>query len=344
MFGAQFRLKADLSKEPLLRLYWNRASVKRELRALKDERHALLDRLKEQEGAIERAREQLDGLERLLVNPIAAANAMVYFQLRNVWRVASQRLEQFSSELEQQRLARERRSLQDSALSKRHRRLSAIRENVRALRVEQADVNERLGRQETKLGSMSPLQRFFRRRKLQAQLDELRIDAEALTKQINDLEELGEKIEGEPLPEIDGLSLEGRRLVNTAIIALAQHLVIHFAANDIAFTARDAMHKSVGEMRFGDRRACDRMVESIRAMIADLKADTRLADVVKARAAMIAKDFEYRNASDSTPNVSCVHTIVPVSCHVDNKRRSTDAPIRLNVLADDFWDLSRYLR
>ena len=85
--------------EELLKLYWNRADVKRELKALRRERYELLDKLKEQEGAIQRAQEQLEGLERLLTNPLAAANAMVYFQLRHLWRVGAQRLEQFGREL-----------------------------------------------------------------------------------------------------------------------------------------------------------------------------------------------------------------------------------------------------
>ena len=32
-------------------------------------------------------------------NPLAAANAMVYFQLRHLWRIGAQRLEQFGKEL-----------------------------------------------------------------------------------------------------------------------------------------------------------------------------------------------------------------------------------------------------
>jgi hypothetical protein len=76
--------------EELLKLYWNRADVKRELKALRRERFELLDKLKEQEGTILRAQEQLEGLERLLTNPLAAANAMVYFQLRHLWRVGAQ--------------------------------------------------------------------------------------------------------------------------------------------------------------------------------------------------------------------------------------------------------------
>jgi chromosome segregation ATPase len=344
MFGAQFSHKAGSGKEQLLRLYWNRASVKRELKALRDERHELIERLREQEGAIERAKEQLDGLERLLVNPIAAANAMVYFQLRNVWRVASQRLEQFSSDVEQQLINRERKALHESALSKRHRRLDAIHENICSLRVQHGEASERLRRLEAEFAAINPLLRFFKRRSSQAELDELRDAATGLSNQIGELEALGEKIQGEPLPELDGLSLEGRRMVNTALIALAQQLVLHFSGNNIALSAREAMHRSVGEMRFGDRRACDRMVENIRSRIADLKADTGLSEVVRNRAAIIAKDSEYRNASDSIPGVASVQTIVPTYCHTEHNRRSTDVPIKLNVLAEDLWDLSRYLR
>jgi len=44
----------------LLKLYSNRAGVKRELNELRKERHELLDKLKDQEGAILRAQEQLN--------------------------------------------------------------------------------------------------------------------------------------------------------------------------------------------------------------------------------------------------------------------------------------------
>ena len=57
---------------------------------------------------------QLEGLERLLTNPLAAANAMVYFQLRHLWRVGAQRLEQFGKELQTQREKRERALVQDA--------------------------------------------------------------------------------------------------------------------------------------------------------------------------------------------------------------------------------------
>ena len=44
------------SNEQLVKLYWNRAAVKRELRDLRRERYELLDKLKEHEASIARAR------------------------------------------------------------------------------------------------------------------------------------------------------------------------------------------------------------------------------------------------------------------------------------------------
>src|SRR5690606_25202837 len=137
--------------EQLLKLYWNRAAVKRELRDLRRERYDLLDKLKEQEAAIARAREQLEGLERLLTNPLAAANAMVYFQLRHLWDTAAQRLEQFAADLELQREKRERKQLRDAALAKRGRRLEAIALKLTELEHKRAGLDSEKRRLEQRL-------------------------------------------------------------------------------------------------------------------------------------------------------------------------------------------------
>ena len=334
----------DTRTERLLQLYWNRAGVKRELKSLKAERYELLDRLKNQEDAITRAREQLDGLERLLVNPIAAANAMVYFQLRNIWRVASQRLEQFSNELEAQRQKRERKQLQDAALAKRARRLAGIAENVQMFTEKLKTVHADSQALESRINGLGLVARLLKGKSLRSKLSFLVEETESLRERIEELNELAEKIEGEPLPDIEELSVESRRTINAAVIALSQHLVLHFSANKLAVLARDSMSKTVGDMRFGDRRECDRMVESIRGRIADLKQEDGLADVVRQRAAMLRKDLQYRNDTDASPTPFSTPTIAPL---IDDKhlaRRSTDAPVHVNVLADDYWDLSRYLR
>ena len=110
------RLVAALTGRPdtaeearLAALFQNRSELKKELSALDDERHRLLDRLKLQEGSTMRVEEQLANLEQYLGRPEEAQKCVAYFQLRAVWRLASRRLEQFATELTRQQKDRERK-------------------------------------------------------------------------------------------------------------------------------------------------------------------------------------------------------------------------------------------
>ena len=129
---------------------------------LRKERHELFDKLKDQEGAILRAQEQLEGLERLLTNPLAAANAMVYFQLRHLWRVGAQKIEQFGAELKAQREQRERAELHEAALAKRSRRLGAITERLDSVLRKQQALLADFRAAEGLLASMNGFKRFFK--------------------------------------------------------------------------------------------------------------------------------------------------------------------------------------
>lgn len=344
MFAALSARREDPHKEQLLKLYWNRASVKRELRSLKTERFELLDKLKEQEGAIVRAQEQLEGLERLLANPLAAANAMVYFQLRHMWRVAAAKLEQFGQELQQKREARERAKLHESATAKRRRRLDAINDKVREILQERMRLIEEGLELERRLETMNPIKRVFRGPGIRKRMHQAKERRRALDRRIEEFNELIEKIEGEPLPEPEGLSLESRRLINIAIIALAQHLVVHFSEHGLAPLAKAATQRPVADMKFGDRRTCDSMVERIRERIKELKRSTSLADQVKRRTDKLIKELAYNNDTDAMPRADGVETISPSLDGGGLARRASDAPLKINVLVDDYWDLYTVLR
>jgi hypothetical protein len=350
MLNALLERQSPEPNEQLLKLYWNRADVKRELKALRRERFELLDKLKEQEGAIVRAQEQLEGLERLLTNPLAAANAMVYFQLRHLWRVAAQRLEQFGRELQTQREKRERSQLQDAEIAKRKRRLGAVTEKVTGLKDKKRGAAEELARLEKKLEGMNRFLRLFRGAVLKRRIEGLRNGCLMLDEKLDELKALAEKIQGEPLPEPEGLSLDSRRLINTAVIALAQHLVVHFSEHDLASLAKTSTERAVADMKFGDRRDCDRMVERIREKIDELKQQKTFADNVKRRTDQLLTEVKYRNDTDSVPSIDCVQMIgrTPGAQSNDNEidlaRRTTDAPLRINVVADDYWDLLSVMR
>jgi len=341
MLASRRPKRDEESGEQLLKLYSNRAGVKRELNDLRKERHELLDKLKDQEGAILRAQEQLEGLERLLTNPLAAANAMVYFQLRHLWRVGAQKLEQFGGELKAQRKQRERAQLHEAALAKRGRRLGAITERLDSVLLKQQALFEEFRAAEASLASMNGFKRFFKGPRVRRRMNGMKAGNGALQEKIAELKELQEKIQGEALPEPDGLSLESRRLINCAIIALAQHLVVHFSENDLIGLTKTATERPVGDMKFGDRRDCDRMVECIRERIEDLRQQTSLADDVRRRTDLLGNHVQYRNETDSLPTTESVAITERSSPQAGNEpeRRSGNEPLRINVLLDEYWDI-----
>jgi hypothetical protein len=347
MLAALIERQQGDPNEQLLKLYWNRAGVKRELKALRRERFELLDKLKEQEGAIVRSQEQLEGLERLLTNPLAAANAMVYFQLRHLWRIGSQRLEQFGRELQTMREKRERAQLHEAAIAKRDRRLDAIAEKHGGLVDKRRVVAEDAAKLEQQLERMNKLIRLFRAPRIRARIAGLHSGCAMLDEKVEELAALTERIKGEPLPEPEEMSVESRRLINTAIIALAQHLVAHFAEHDLASLAKSATERAVGDMTFGDRRDCDRMVERIREKIEELKQQKTLADLVKKRADQLLAETKFRNDTDSVPTMESLQSISrnpgPAGPE-DLTRRTSEAPLRINVLSEDYWDLLAVLR
>jgi hypothetical protein len=100
-------------------------------------------------------------------------------------------------------------------------------------------------------------------------------------------------------------------------------------------------------MKFGDRSLCDRMVERIRERVEELRTSKALADHVKKRTDALIADMKYRSDTDAVPLPDCVEEI-KMSFGPDSgnglMRRATDAPLRINVLDENYWDIFSVLR
>src|SRR5690606_13073607 len=128
-----FMRRRRVDDERLLRLFSKRAELKKDFAGLRRERDRMVDLLRQQEGATMRSQQQLEHLEDYLADPVRAANACLFFQLRGVWRLCHRRLA---------RLARDMESRQQEAEAKRehvrfeeHRQaaIAAIGQRVAAL-------------------------------------------------------------------------------------------------------------------------------------------------------------------------------------------------------------------
>jgi len=306
----------------------------------------LLDKLKEQEGAIIRAREDLERLERLLTNPLAAANAMAYFQLRHLWRICGQRLEQFFQELSAQRERRERAKLHETVLDKRKRRLDILNDKLQSLLIKERNITHEVQTLQQTLDAMNAFQRLYRGPGIKRQISGLNKGREALEFRVQEVKETQESINGEPLPDISGLSVDSRRLINLAVLALAQELVLHFSEHNLTALAKSATEKPVSDLKFGDRRDCDRLVDRIRSRISELNNQKQIADSVKLRTDYLLTQVSYNEETSTVPQIDALESIppqLPGQSAGAPLNRASDAPVRVNVLASDYWDVLKVL-
>ena len=75
-----------------MQLFRNRADLKKAYGDLKEEFHRLKDRIKQQEGATIRVQELLDALGDLLADAATGFAALVFYQLRGLWKTGHQQL------------------------------------------------------------------------------------------------------------------------------------------------------------------------------------------------------------------------------------------------------------
>jgi len=308
----------------LVELFRNRAELKKELTALDEERARLLDRLKLQEGATMRVEEQLAALEQYLGRPDEGYKCLAYFQLRAVWRGAARRLEQFSAELARQQKDRERKQQLTVFERGKRERLDELDRELSEARVhaDQLQAEQRLAEQQVE-GLRGFWNHFRRVRQLESiSARRFRIDT-ALT-QLTDLGDRRHEIESEPPPLFEGLSVEGRRAVNVAVIAYAEALHERLAAAGLADLVRDSTLRRVYDSSYGSREECLALLQRAGRAVLELdRMQDDLADI-KARADRLRAGLAYRADGDTIPQHETLQSAA-------------------RVLLEEYWDVYRAL-
>jgi hypothetical protein len=321
--------RPSAEEERLLALFRNRAELKKELSALDEDRHRLLDRLKLQEGATMRVEEQLASLEEYLGRPEEGYKNLAYFQLKGLWRAASRRLEKFAAELKRQQQDRERRQqLAEFERLKRARIADIDRELVEArVLADQLQAEQKLAQQ--RMNELKGFWNYFRRRKLAEALVVRGQRLEAAQAAVTDLEDSRHAIESEPPPLFEGLSLEGRRAVNLAIIACAEALRDRLAAGGLAEQARQTTLRRVYESGYGGRDECLALMDRVARSAVELERHVDDLVDIKARTDRLRRTASYRGDSDTIPAQDSI--------------QPPDAPARgeasANVLLEEYFEI-----
>jgi hypothetical protein len=324
--------KADQAEqERLLKLFWNRAELKKELQSLDDQLHNLRNKLKQQENANTRLQQQLEQLEVLLGNPERGVDALVHFGLKALWRACREQLEKFAAELKRERQDAQRKQQLAEFQQDRAERLKVADERLRQAQEVGAAEGGRFAQLEGRLAQLQRFWHYFKRRELAAEILVQRERCVAAERHLADMQESHRTIEKEPWPEFPGLTIEGRRLVNLAVIAYAQHLFARLSVSGLAMDARLANNRSVESARHGSLDACLARLREIAQALALVNAQDGLAAEIQKRGGKMMAGATWRNANETVPQ--------PASLPPAGTGGVPDA----NVLVDDYWDVYKVL-
>ncbi|WP_116810978.1 hypothetical protein [Steroidobacter cummioxidans] len=327
--------------ERLLQLYWNRAELKKELSRLQDERHKLIEHLNKHEATFARHSEQLLQLEEFLGHPETGPHALVYFQLRSLWRASSAKVARFAQQLQQQQADREQRRQLLELDRTRRQQLADFDRRIASSRARADELEAQLKLQEAKLESMRGFWNYARRRRLAEEIATERQLWDQAATEVTDLSDDRAALEEQAPPPFEGISVDGRRIVNTAVIAYAQQLVVTLSTGGLAVLAKETTTKRVFDMKYGTREECSRLMMLLREGLSVVKNEKDDLSGLKERTDALRAVVAYRSDADTVPLTDSIGTLpVPVA-PVSGLEAGNKAGV--NVLVDDYWDVYQAL-
>ena len=318
-------------EERLMQLFQNRAGLKKAYADLKDEFHILRDRLKQQEGATLRVQEQLDALGDLLADPATGFGALVFFQLRGLWKTCHQQLAKFATDLTRQQEAREMARHAAECEATKNMRLADVEERLQGAAAEADAHRERLAAAQSELSRLTAFWHYFRRRRGQRALESLRQGVVVADSAVGELHAEKSAIVAEMSPEFPGISLAARRNINLAIISYAESLCEHVDEFGLAARAKEAVARRVHEMAFGSRSECEDYMQRVQKAQSAVANHRQITAAVKGKLERLRAIGEYRNVADTVPTADSLAAA------------SAASQSQWNVLAEDYWDLYNLL-
>jgi hypothetical protein len=334
-----FVRRKPVDDDQLLRLFWNRAELKREFAKLQRERERMIDQLRQQEGAVLRSQQRLDQLEGLLANPERAANAAVFFQLRGIWAYGRRRLGRLARDLSFRQ--QEREGQREAGRFEEHRQaaLMAIEQRLLPLEERRAALEGELIAVRARRFERTGFWNFFVRRRLDADQAALTVARKSVDEQIERYERARSEKLKEKAAVPDAIGVEGKRLVNLSVIALAQELLLVFREHDVAAQARDASLRQVGEVSYGRIQDCRDLSQKIEGVLRKVEGMDELPGRFRRRAEYLRSIVGYSRDSDTSPAAETLASIAVELTAEGDPQPVGGQEVQVNVLTDEYWDI-----
>jgi len=314
----------------VVKLFRNRAELKKAYSASQEELLRLKDRIKQQEGATARVQEMLKALEMRLASPPTAYATVVFYQLRELWNVGRTLLDNFVGDLAAQREDHERRQF----LAEYNRSQFAKRQSIEAtLRQSEAAVIEaraEVSGLEQQLAGLQRWWHYFKRRALKLQLQPVNMKALLALQDLEAARQSHEALLAEPEPAFPGISVQARRAINLAAIAYAQVLCERLAKTKLLEPARDASsRREPPDDCYGDRARCESLIADIQRAGLVMQQNASLQQELRVRVEAYKNMARYRGEADTLPAAESLAV--------------ADSSVGTRVLVDDSWEIHRLL-
>lgn len=319
----------------VLNLFRNRAELKKALGDAQDEAHRLKDRVKLQEGATSRVREQLEQLEKRLASPVSGMQCLVHYQLRELWNTGHAQVAALVRELAQQREDRERRQF----LADLNRQLFERQQGARAACAQAehvaADVRARLSAMQTALARKQRWWQYFTRKDLQRRQLAMRAEMASAEDQLQQARATLMQIEEQGGAKYPGLSLDARRMLNLMAIACAQVLALRLTPQTLLPRVIDAMSRSEPKADAPAEATAylALMQEIARARAAMIQNSAAIRSDVRRLADQLAAQAKYRTSADTLPVEDSVHIALRSALTAGQK-------MGWDLLEQDLWSLA----
>jgi predicted nucleic acid-binding Zn-ribbon protein len=325
----------DPEDERVLHLFKNRAEMKKALSDAQDESHRLKDRIKLQESATSRVREQLEQLEARLAAPLSGLHSLTHYQLRDLWATGHAQVGKLLREQAQQREERERRQFLAELNRQLFERSQQARANCAQAEHAAVDVRGRLSALQAQLANSQRWWQYFTRRDLSRRLQTVQGEAAIADAQLQQAREQLLEIEEQGGAKYPGLSLEARRMLNLTAIACAQLQALRLAPQSLLARCVEAMSRSEPRVEgAGDAAAALALMQEVaRARAAMIQAAATMQPDVRRLADHLAAHVRYLGEGDTLPRDESVQSAL-------RSGLGRGEQMSWNLLGEDLWSLS----
>lgn len=298
--------------DKLVDLFRNRAELKKEFAALRNEKYQLQDRIKAHQGATERVQQKLNHLESLLLDPEWVHNVVVFYQMRRLAAHCESKIVRFAEQLKQQREQRVHSKVLVSWNEKRKKSSRKAQKKIGEQRLRVQMLEDQLQSERHKLLTMGSISKMLRGRSQASQV--VSLEASIVAAQAREQELLQDLARVETLdpPAHQGLDIAVKRSINFMILAFVQQLYLDYAEDNLVGLAKESSEKSVGAVNYGTKYECDELLQRLTRRREEVEQAGDFAELLKTRAKMIAKTALFRNDDDAVPVPGTVATIFDI--------------------------------